>query len=69
MAPSSSEVQRTLMGPLWASSSTAFTYAKKIENLEALFFVRHFCDELNVINSRMLHLVHPWEENKIAARS
>ena len=29
MAPSSSEVQRTLMGPHWASSRTAFTYGLK----------------------------------------
>ena len=61
MAPSSSssEVQRTLMGPPWASSRTAFTYGLKTENLEALCFLRHFGDELNVINSRKLYLVHP----------
>ena len=41
MAPSSSEVQRTLMGPPWASSSTAFTYGLK--NLAESCW-RHFDD-------------------------
>ena len=45
MAPISSEVQRTLIGPPWASSSTLGTYG--LQNLAESWW-RHFDDARKV---------------------